>query len=273
MNNTIISKKIVNDYFEIISPILYFDETVELDYFNDQVLKILLDIYNVSNDYELYKSMIHETKCIKTIKDANVFRGDEIKDINIKTCLEVKANALKKNQIERLSNFDFSNLENYIYKESFKGNADFLKYFGFMKYLGFGTSQNTDVAKNIFNMLSISGDVFAIKAMIYLAKQTNNSDDELFYEKVFSIYSKVKDEFLFNYKVNTKESSFVQIILCYNYRKVKNDESRLDIPLLTYAINNLDNVKEVLNNICNLANNGYILLLHSSYFNNKSFNF
>ncbi len=277
MNNMIV--KVIEEYFEIVTPLLQYKMTSEIKRYNELIMEYVVNVYSSKDSKDKCLQLVENAYCIEKSGDATILNLDSYNDELLKKTLEIKANIIL-NECDIKNNlriFDIESFKLELYNKALQGDKKYCKLYAVMNYLGIGYDKNLESSVLMFKMLSYMGDEFSMKSLVYINSLLNNNSEKEKWGKSLELLLEMRNNFLLVIKnkelystdvVETVEKIMSSIIRYNNRNKLQ-----LEIPMLYYIATTNDQHIVVINNICNMDADGYILSLREKKFETKKYGF
>jgi len=261
---------VINEYLNITSSLLYYTDCPSLNELKLSVLRFICDVYKSSSIFD---------ECVNELKEASDYKlsTDTVLSniLNNKSsfALDAKCILLSDLNITRLVEFDYELLMKKLIAKANVGCINECKLLSIIFY----NENKIASATNIFKLLSVNGDDFALNALIKKCLDKNSLELNK-WENIYHIVSKITNDFSFIaiseafQECSSDDLNIANIIMCMKQFNAKNELKNLDLPLSYYLLNSNDDYESKIENIKN-DTNVYLELYYSNLYTNKKFGF
>lgn len=267
---------VINEFFSIISPLLAFRVCDEIEAFEKSLISFLCKTTKLVDISDKLWNEIKETECIQTISDIALFEnlnGDIQHPI-----AETKIDLLISKNIKRIKEFSPQSFVFDIKRRAFSGEKEACKLYSYMCWLGELMPSNRMVAIQLWELLSVSGDLTSLKALVFIKEKNDESRLGIKWAKLYEILDTCINDFcpvasvsLIN-KCDDAEISLSNMILLINQKIDRSKDNFLNLPMLQYVLHSKDDMEHKMQNILS-EQNFYLLLQNEEKYGNKKFGF
>ena len=265
----------LQEYYNIISPLLEFEDCDKIREIERKVLSFLCEILECNKFFEDCWKLIDSAKCLQSSSDgALLFSSDSCHD---NVAFDIKMEVLKENNINKTKKF----IEDFFIQELKRkaniGERNSCKLLAAISWLGVIVSSNVSVAQNIWSVLAVSGDWVSLDMLIYGYQSLNKTEAEKWthvkeilrseYESFSAIaqYSNYS-----NYRED--EVQLANLIMFVSQRKDRKTVKTIERPMLHYILNSEDDYSTKMEKLSSDTN--YYLAMHvENKYANKKYGF
>lgn len=261
-------KDVIKEYFETTANLLQYEDCAEKNEIERRVLGFILRCFGECAGEEAYLKAIEETKIVATVKD--ILLADSILESyssTEKAVISVKSDVIRDMQISHLKYFDTDIAVLEAEKKASAGYVYSCKLWAFLNYFGEGVSKNRICAYEIWKMLAISGDTFAIKELEMCLRESGNTDEADMWKNTGKIIESSEKTFCpvvsgaIKRMYGKREVDTAEIILCL--QGTFSEKKCIDRSRVYYALNSSDSIETKLKRLSG-KENFYCIMHHET---------
>jgi len=268
------SKRIIKEYFDTTSCLLSYGYDEQKKEIVKSVLELILKIENKSNSFDKFWQHIEKTDALQTVSERKLLQNNDLLFHDF--VFDIKIELLEKYKINHLMVLDKDIFLEILKEQAFLGEVRACKLLACLYWLETEGEQYKDVAITIWEMLAISGDFFAMKALIFANKQRNNKSENNKWNKIHKLLTDAYESFVpivtDDGKVSEEELELANLIIYVRQSPKEKSPEYLDRMLLYYVLHSKDSYTNKMKYLQSESN--YNLLLQQEVkYNDKKFGF
>lgn len=156
---------IIKEYFNIISPLLAFEECEINCEAENQVLALLCEVKKCNELFDGCRLLIDRAKCLQVYSDGSMLGEADTAQLGV--IYDIKMEVLTECGIDRLRKFDECIFIDELKADANLGDSNSCKLLAFLNWMGLIVPKNQVSAQNLWSVLAMNGDRLSIEMLIY----------------------------------------------------------------------------------------------------------
>ena len=249
-------KKIMRRYFINTARLLLWRRNEALDVLEQQILDLMLAVQGKREYRNACLQVLEDTAQLQTLSDCDVLKlsmGDL--SVEASSFFDMKADNLKYYKVQETQVFDMDILLMDNRQTVIEGDPGGLRLAACLSWLGLDPESSPEVALRYWKVLAYTGDYFAMEALEYAYAQLGECTQSALWHTVREIFAEADRNFTITvpeHYLETADKEAVhtaQVIMAVRRCCTDDDQERLPILLLQYAIDSKDEVEVKLQNL------------------------
>lgn len=254
--NRALLKKIMRRYFITTGRLLFWLDNEAKTGLEGQILDLMLAVQGHPEYKEACLEVLEQTRELQTLADCNVLKlsmGEMTVDQS--SFLDMKADNLKYYKVMENQVFDMDILLMDNRQAVIDGDPGALRLAACLSWLGLDSESSQSVALRYWQVLAYTGDYFAMEALEYAYTQRQDAENATLWKKIREIFAEADRNFTITVPEHylqdeQKEAvNVAQVILAVRRRCADDDQEKLPVLLLQYAIDSKEDVAVKLHNL------------------------
>lgn len=268
--------ELLTAYFDIVSPLLNYENCDEISEIGQNVLAFLCKIKDSTKQNAECWQMIKNAECLQTCADVALF-DSSLTSYDSVAC-DIKRDALIAAEIGRVKKFNVDIFTEELAANANMGHPSSCRLLAVMYWAGIILPQNKAIAQKIWSFLAMSGDMLAIEIIVNTNKTKAQSakrqrwlniknilETEYNSFSAIATYSKYPD-----YTIDEVQTANIIMFMSQSY--AKNGDKCINRSMIQYLLESTDDYETKMERISSPAN--YHLIMHiESMYANKEFGF
>lgn len=263
-------------YFDIVSPLLHYEDCDEIVEIEQKVLAFLCKIKDCTKQNAACWQMIRNADCLQTCADVALF--DSLFASRDSAACDIKRDVLIAAEIVRVKRFNVDVFAKELIADANMGHPNSCRLLAVMYWMGIILPQNKTVAQKIWSFLAMSGDLLSIEMIIDTNKTNAQSAKRQMWLNIKNILETEYNTFsaiatYSNYPDYTiDEVQTANIIMFMAQNSAKNGDKCINRSMIQYLLESTDDYETKMEKISSPTN--YHLIMHiESKYANKEFGF
>ena len=235
-------KSIIRDYYDTMTSAMQYEWSEDNRRLHEDVLRLILQVYGESDNFEACRKAVEDASAVCTVADTLLANaaGDVRGELDA-AVFDAKARIIREKNITFLLPFDYDMLSLDTRTDGERGVKSACRLLAVMKWLDGEDSRGRTVAVEIWKTLAVSGDEFAIKALVFALEKMGDTASRDHWNSVCRLLDKARDSFspfITDDGDCTPEAMGTAsiIMLIRRISQGKKNAAILDRPMLHYAL-------------------------------------
>ncbi|MBR3975047.1 MAG: hypothetical protein IKJ88_04205 [Clostridia bacterium] len=264
MNNKNQISIIIKEYFDIISPLLTFEDCETIYKTERQILSLLCEVKKCTELVDECWAIIEDTKCLQLSSDSLLPISSDNSPHSV--AYNIKTEILSECRINRIKKFEeFTFIEN-LKDEANVGERNSCQLLAVLNWLGLIVPENRVSAQNIWAVLAINGDRLSIEMLIFGHKILGEVEQEKKWMHIYDILQTEYDAFSVialysNYAEYAEEEvQLANLIMFISQKNHNKGTNNIDRAMTHYILNSKSDYKSKMDKLSSETN--YYLATH-----------
>ena len=275
MNNNL-KFELLNEYFDIVSPLLAYESCEIICETEQKVLALLCEMKDSANLFAECWKMIESAKCLQTCSDVALLDSSDISHDSI--AYDIKRDALVAAKIKKAKRFNEISFVEEVKSNANIGYTNSCKLLAILSWIGCLVPQNKITAKRIWSFLAMNGDFLSIEMLINANGSEEESGQQQRWLHIKNILESEYNSFsaiatYSNYPMYSEEEvQIANLIMFLSQKSAQNGGKIIDRPMIQYVLDSADDYKTKISKISSDTN--YYLVMHvEGKYSNKEYGF
>lgn len=274
--NVNLKYELLNEYFDIVSPLLSYESCETICEIERKVLELLCRIKDSANLFAECWGMIESAKCLQTCTDVALLDSSDIYRDNI--VYDIKRDALIAADIKKVKRFNEINFVGEIRANANIGCMNSCKILAIMNWTGSVVRQNQELAKKIWSFLAMSGDRLSMEMLINASETKEKNEDQQRWIHIKNILASEYNSFsaiatCANYPMYSEdEVQTANLIMFISQERIRNGSNVIDRPMIQYVLESSDDYKNKMLKL-SAGTNYYLAMYVENKYSNKEYGF
>lgn len=274
MNN--IKSELLNEYFDIVSPLLAYEDCEIICETEQKVLALLCEMKDSVNLFEDCWTLIDSAKCLQTRSDVALLDSSDISHDSI--VYDIKREVLIATDIKTIKRFNETNFVKKIKADANIGDVNSCKLLAVLNWNGSLLPQNKKIATKIWSFLAMSGDLLSMEMLIAACASEGNTEQQQKWLHIKDVLESEYNSFSAiathsNYPMyNEEEIQIANLIMFISQKNIKRGSNLIDRPMIQYVLDSADDYKTKMSKMSS-DTNYYLVMYDECKYSNKEYGF
>ncbi len=250
-------KEIAREYFDTALFLLSYEPDAAYGQLQSGIVKLICHVYDAQAEEAASLQSIRQTACLRTAADGMLMSNTDAVPRN--AILDMKLERLTAQKITQLKIFDRAVFFSEVEHAAYEGNVSACKLLAMLHWLDMCPDSSREMALSVWEMLAMSGDHFAIRALVKAFAQLERPKEEAMWRHILEILEAAHKSFApmvmeADFPGYSDEEMDTANLILYISQKAAKQEGFINRSMLYYALNSHADYAVIMGNLSTVQN-------------------